>query len=303
MKRSLAAALAALAALALLAACGDDDIRRRRHPTTTTAAASRVPSASCRCRATPPRCSSPSAPATRWWPSTTSPTSPRTPRPRDLSAYEPNVEAIATYEPDLVVRVRRRRARGEPRAARHRGARRSGGRRRSTTPTSRSRSSARSPGTRTRPPTSSTEMQDDIEDLAGRGSGPSRRPLTYYHELDSTLYSVTSEHVHRRSCTAWPGSRTSPTPPTPTAQTGGYPQLSAEFLVRGRPRPHRSWPTRSAASRRGDLRRPARLRRPAGGRRTARSSCSTTTSPAAGARAIVDLLRTIIEAVKAVPAA
>ena len=145
----------------------------------------------------------------------------------DLSGYKPNVEAIAGYEPDLVVMSddidgveaqlealgiemlvlpaaadARRRLRAD-RAAR----------------------------AATGHVDEAAEVVRDDEDQH-RGvpaEVPDAAPLTYYHELDNTLFSVTSKtfigevyaprrpREHRR--------------PADAARQSGYPQLSAEFLV------------------------------------------------------------------------
>ena len=75
---------------------------RRRVRLARCAAAARIGSS--RCRRRPPSRCSPSAPARRWSPSTTSPTTRSRPRARRSPASRPNVEAIAGYKPDLVDR-------------------------------------------------------------------------------------------------------------------------------------------------------------------------------------------------------
>jgi iron complex transport system substrate-binding protein len=76
-------------------------------------------------------------------------------------------------------------------------------------------------------------MQADIDELVA--SVPAREtPLTYYHELDPTLFTVTSStfigqlyglaELESVADAADPG-----------GEFGGYPQLSAEFLVAADP--------------------------------------------------------------------
>ena len=72
-------------------------------------------------------------------------------------------------------------------------------------------------------------MQADIEELTA--DLPERTtPLTYFHELDSTLYSVTSTTFIGELYTL-AGLENVADPADTDGQYGGYPQLSAEFLV------------------------------------------------------------------------
>ena len=219
------AARRVLAALALvLAACGDDDdtvassgdaatSEDRRRAETTEAGPprrSRVPRhrhrrrdrhhdrgrarrRSCRCRRRPPRCCSPSAPATRSSPSTTSRTSPRRRPITDLSGLRPERRGDHRLRARPGGPVRRpQRRRGRPRRRRRARPSCSTPRPPSTTPTPRSRCSAPPPATSATPPSWSPSMQSDIDELAAQV--PERdEPLTYYHELDDTLFSVTSD--------------------------------------------------------------------------------------------------------------
>jgi iron complex transport system substrate-binding protein len=72
-------------------------------------------------------------------------------------------------------------------------------------------------------------MQSDIEELVA--DLPERdEPLTYYHELDDTLYSVTSQ-TFIGEIYALAGLENVADAAEGAADAGGYPQLSAEFLV------------------------------------------------------------------------
>jgi iron complex transport system substrate-binding protein len=71
------------------------------------------------------------------------------------------------------------------------------------------------------------EMKADIEDLTADLPRPAE-PLTYYHELDNTLFSVTSE-TFIGQLYALAGLEN--VADAVEDDAGGYPQLSAEFLV------------------------------------------------------------------------
>ena len=150
----------------------------------------------------------------------------------DLSGLTPNVEAIAGYDPDLVVisddadnivaALQAARPAGPARARGHDARRRV---RRHRAPRRGHRPRRR--GARTSPTAPRTTWTS---------SSPTRpkpkEPLTYYHELDTTLYSVDVEDVHR------PDLR--PVRPDqhrrPGRQgRGGYPQLSAEHILQADP--------------------------------------------------------------------
>ncbi|MGI8516228.1 MAG: ABC transporter substrate-binding protein [Acidimicrobiia bacterium] len=77
------------------------------------------------------------------------------------------------------------------------------------------------------------QMQADIDELAA--SVPERdQPLTYYHELDDTLFSVTSR-TFIGEIYALAGLESIADAADPEGEAGGYPQLSAEFLVAADP--------------------------------------------------------------------
>jgi iron complex transport system substrate-binding protein len=74
-----------------------------------------------------------------------------------------------------------------------------------------------------------TDMRGDIDALAAEV--PERpEPLTYYHELDDTLYSVTSE-TFVGEIYSLAGLESVADAADPTGEFGGYPQLSPELLV------------------------------------------------------------------------
>jgi iron complex transport system substrate-binding protein len=151
----------------------------------------------------------------------------------DLSAYEPNVEAIAGYKPDLVVIADDTKdlksqletlnipVSVEPAA------------------TTLDESYAQitelgdKSGHRQEADRLVTEMKKEIADLTK--TVPQRpAPLTYYHELDNTLFSVTSQTFIGQLYTL-AGLQNVADPADADGQSGGYPQLSAEFLVQANP--------------------------------------------------------------------
>jgi len=220
------------AALALLAACGDDDgtTATADAPTTTTADA-------------PQRIVSLSPSATEMLfaigagdqvvavdsQSNFPADAPTT----DLSAYEPNVEAIATYDPDLVVLD-------------------------ATDPdliaglATLEIEVLEAPAAQTLDDTYeqieelgavtghtdeaadlAATMQEDIAELTA--DLPERaEPLTYYHELDSTLFSVTSA-TFIGELYSLAGLENVADAADEGGESGGYPQLSAEYLVQADP--------------------------------------------------------------------
>ena len=73
------------------------------------------------------------------------------------------------------------------------------------------------------------QMRSDIDELAA--SVPERDAApTYYHELDETLYSATSE-TFIGELYALAGLENVADPADPSGEFGGYPQLSSEFVV------------------------------------------------------------------------
>ena len=228
--KKLVAAL--VVALSLLAACGDDKTETTNEDATTTAAES----------AGPERIVSMSATATEMLfalgagdqvvavddQSNYPAHAPIT----DLSANEPNVEAISAHEPDLVVLSDS----GELEA------------------------SLEQIGIEVLVAPAATTLDDSYDQLQelGEGTGhadeaaevvdsvkrdikelvdqvPKRdAALTFYHELDTTLYSVTSD-TFIGQLYGLAGLENSADPADAEGQSGGYPQLSPEFLVEADP--------------------------------------------------------------------
>ncbi|MDP1819377.1 MAG: ABC transporter substrate-binding protein [Acidimicrobiales bacterium] len=146
----------------------------------------------------------------------------------ELSAYEPNVEAVATYDPDLVVVTDSTDLEAglaeididtyvTPAA----------------TTLDDTYEQITDLGELTGHAEEATdlveEIKADIEELVAEV--PEREePLTYYHELDSTLFSVTSE-TFIGELYSLAGLENVADPADANGETGGYPQLSAEYLV------------------------------------------------------------------------
>jgi iron complex transport system substrate-binding protein len=233
MQRTLAAAGAFAIAATLLVACGDDDTADTAATTTSTTAEAVAPTSM------PDHIVSMSPTATEMlfaigagdqvvavddfsnYPEEAPVT--------DLSAYEPNVEAIATYEPDLVV---------------------------VTSGADELVASLDQLGIEVLTLPAATTLDDTYDQLAQLGDVTGHRdeaddviagmqadikslteevperatPLTYFHELDSTLYSVTSD-TFIGQLYGIAGLQNVADPADADGQSGGYPQLSAEFLV------------------------------------------------------------------------
>jgi iron complex transport system substrate-binding protein len=77
------------------------------------------------------------------------------------------------------------------------------------------------------------QMRADIEELAASVPDRAERP-TYYHELDDTLYSVTSS-TFIGQLYGLAGLDNVADAADPDGEFGGYPQLTAEFLVEADP--------------------------------------------------------------------
>ena len=296
MKRTVAALAAAFV---LLAACGDDGTTAADETTTTTAA---EPSG-------PERIVSMSATSTEMLfaigagdqvvaadqQSNFPPEAPTT----DLSAYEPNIEAITTDEPDLVV----------------------------VSDPGELQDGLEQVGIEVLVAPAATTLEDTYEQLLELGDVtghaeeaaevvdemkaeieelvadvPERdEPLTYFHELDDTLYSVTSS-TFIGELYALAGLENVADPADADGQSGGYPQLSAEFLVDADPDLVFLADTKCCQQ---DL--DTFAARPGFAEMTAVTTGQVVLldddiASRWGPR-VVDLLRTIIEAVEAVPAA
>lgn len=147
----------------------------------------------------------------------------------DLSGYEPNIEAILSYEPDLVVMsgggndvAPALGDAGVPTMILP-----------SATTIDDTYTQIEALGAATGHVGDAAElvgqMQSDIDELVA--SVPERdEPLTYYHELDDTLFSVTSQ-TFIGEVYSLAGLENVADAADPDGENGGYPQLSAEFLV------------------------------------------------------------------------
>lgn len=150
-----------------------------------------------------------------------------------LSAYEPNVEAISTYRPDLVIISYDTKGLKASLQTLGIGV--------LEQPAAKSLDDAYAQISELGAKTGRVEeaakvvssMKGRIAALAGRV--PRRTtPLSYYHELDNTLYSVTSKSFVGQIYSI-AGLQNIADPADPSGQTGGYPQLSAEFLLEANP--------------------------------------------------------------------
>jgi len=121
----------------------------------------------------------------------------------DLSGFEPNVEAIAGYEPDLVVLS-------------------------DATIQPQLESLGDVPGGR---PELVGQMRTDIDSIVASVPPPAE-PLTIYHELDNTYYSVNSSTFIGQAYTVL-GLRN--IADTAEGDSGGYPQLNAEAIISADP--------------------------------------------------------------------
>jgi cobalamin transport system substrate-binding protein len=151
----------------------------------------------------------------------------------DLSAYTPNVEAIANYKPDLVViagdtkglkaglEKLRVRVLDQPAAV-------------TIEDTYREMLElGDATGHRDEAERQNASIKQGIAD-AVKGVKVRPKPLTYYYELDNTLYSVTSK-TFIGSLFTLAGLQNIADAADAGGQSGGYPQLSAEYLVQANP--------------------------------------------------------------------
>jgi iron complex transport system substrate-binding protein len=238
------ALLAALALVLLAAACGDDDTETAGAATSTADAASEAefpvtvdtPSGEVTIEEEPEAIVSVSPSATEMLFaigagdqvvavddfSNYPPEAPVT----DLSGHEPNVEAIASYEPDLVVLsfdpgdvVSGLEALAIPTIVQDAAA--------SLADTyAQIEQLGQATGNVEEAEQVAAQIETDIAEIAGSVE-ESDRPLTYYHELDQTFYSATSStFIGQLYALAGLESIADP------ADDGsGYPQLSQEFIV------------------------------------------------------------------------
>ena len=196
----------------------------------------------------------------------------------DLSAYQPNIEAIAGYKPDLVVYS------DDPGEL-------AAGLGKLGIPALRQPAATslddtyaqldqlgRATGHQAEAGQLTATMRAEIEKIAA--AARPERPLTYYHELDKNLYSATSK-TFIGQLYAQLGMKN--IADAADKEASGYPQLSAEYLIKADPDLIFLADTNAAASRPGPS--------PPGtaGTSSPRSgpgawSPSTTTSPPAGGR-------------------
>lgn len=232
MKRPISAALAAV--LVLLAACGDDEVDTSATTETTAEdVAADVPERIVSLSATSTEMLFAIGAGDQVVAVDSFSTFPADAPVTDLSAYEPNVEAISSYEPDVVVvdgtdaeLIAGLETVGievfEAPAA---------------VTLEDTYDQLEQLGELTGHGDEAAElveeMQADIEallvDLPERDE-----PLTYFHELDNTLYTVTSS-TFIGELYALAGLENVADPADAEGQSGGYPQLSAEFLVAADP--------------------------------------------------------------------
>lgn len=150
----------------------------------------------------------------------------------DLSAYEPNLEAITTYDPDLVVLS----GSGELEASLDKVGIEVLVAPSATTLTD-TYDQLLELGEVTGHEEEADQVVEDIKhDLAALAKDVPKRtpPLTYFHELDDTLYSVTSA-TFIGELYGLAGLENVADPADANGETGGYPQLSSEFLVNADP--------------------------------------------------------------------
>ena len=147
----------------------------------------------------------------------------------DLSAFDPNVESVIAHEPDLVVLsddvndvVAGLEAAGIPTIALP-----------AASVIDDVYTQIEVLGAATGHVGSAAElvatMQADIEELAAQVPDGDE-PLTYYHELDDQLFSVTSS-TFIGEIYALAGLENVADAADPAGEAGGYPQLSAEYLI------------------------------------------------------------------------
>lgn len=144
----------------------------------------------------------------------------------DLSGFEPNTEAILGYEPDLIITsgstdefVGAMDAAGVPVMQQF-----------AATSIDDTYAQIEQLGAETGHIAEAAElvlqMQTEVDELVAQASGTG----TFYHELDDTLYSVTTS-TFIGNVYALAGLTNVADPADPDGEFFGYPQLSAEFLV------------------------------------------------------------------------
>ena len=147
----------------------------------------------------------------------------------DLSAYQPNLEAVAGYKPDLVVysddtgELAAGLGKLDIPAVQQPAARRLDDTYAQIDQLGRATGRAAEAGQLT------TTMRGELEKIA---AGRPERPLTYYHELDKTLYSATSKTFIGQLYAQLGMENIAD---AADKDGSGYPQLSAEYVVKADP--------------------------------------------------------------------
>lgn len=151
----------------------------------------------------------------------------------DLSAFEPNVEAILSYQPDLVIAsydpgelVAGLDKAGVPVILQS-----------AATDLDDAYSQIEQLGAATAHVGDAAEvvanMQSDIDELMAKVD-PAKKGLSYFHEVDDTLYTVTSK-TFIGQLYAMAGLTNVADSADPDGALGGYPQFSAESLIAANP--------------------------------------------------------------------
>jgi iron complex transport system substrate-binding protein len=151
----------------------------------------------------------------------------------DLSSYQPNAEAVAARNPDLVVisddstKIKEQLTALKIPVYQMPAA----------TTLDDTYAELTALGTLTGHPTGAAGVAKDIKDGVAKAIAavPKRaKPLTVYYELDQTYYSVTSK-TFIGSLLTMAGLSDIADPADPDGKIGGYPQLSAESIVKANP--------------------------------------------------------------------
>lgn len=151
----------------------------------------------------------------------------------DLSSYQPNAEAVAAHNPDLVVisdnstKIKDQLTALKIPVYQMPAA----------TTLDDTYAELTALGTLTGHPTEAAGVAKDIKDGVAKlvATVPKRaKPLTVYYELDQTYYSVTSK-TFIGSLLTMAGLSDIADPADPDGKIGGYPQLSAESIIKANP--------------------------------------------------------------------